>query len=120
MFELARRNYTVQFTDSRFPNEDLLVVSPKGKHFGIDVKGQRTKHFWQYSYKKPTQELFYAFVYVPPEGLAECFILNSSLAMRLWNSYKKSAQDRGVSHNRWGINWTQPSLHNGGWETLPR
>lgn len=46
LYVLARRGYVVQFTDSRFPDEDLLVVSPDGFHFGIDVKAQRTKNFW--------------------------------------------------------------------------
>jgi hypothetical protein len=40
MYQLARRGYCVQITDSRFPAYDLLVVSPTGKHFGIEVKGQ--------------------------------------------------------------------------------
>jgi hypothetical protein len=37
MYELAKRGFKVQLTDSRFPVVDMLVVSPTGRHFGIDV-----------------------------------------------------------------------------------
>lgn len=33
MYQLAKRGYNVQITDSRFPTVDLLVVSPSGKYF---------------------------------------------------------------------------------------
>jgi len=94
MYQLAIRGYTVQFTDSRFPTEDLLIVSASGKHFGIDVKGQRTKDFWQFGYKRPNPELFIAYVYVPMEGVARSFIVPSGIAMRRWKKYKKDALAR--------------------------
>jgi len=53
MYQLAKRGYTVQFTDSRFPLEDLLVLSPSGKHFGIDVKGMRGRGSWIYKECEP-------------------------------------------------------------------
>ncbi len=119
MYQLARRGYTVQFTDSRFPTEDLLVVSESGKHFGIDVKGQRTENFWQFSYKRPSLELFIACVYVPTDRPARCFILPSTSAMKLWKAYKTSAKKRGVSHERWGINWGTALSFEDRWDLLP-
>lgn len=68
MYELARRGYRVQITDSRFPTYDLLVVSSLGKHFGIEVKGQSTKNFWRFNDRSPHPEMYYAFVFVPQEG----------------------------------------------------
>ncbi|MBN1546975.1 MAG: hypothetical protein JW902_09970 [Syntrophaceae bacterium] len=76
MYQLAKRGYNVQLTDSRFPTVDLLVVSSSGKHFGIDVKGQRTKNFWRFKERKPSSEFYLAFVYVPDEGTPEVFIMD--------------------------------------------
>ena len=67
-YELAKRGYCVQITDSRFPTYDLLVVSPSGKHFGIEVKGQSKKNFWRFNERAPHPEMYYAFVFVPQEG----------------------------------------------------
>ncbi len=119
MYELAKRKYTVQFTDSRFPKEDLLVVSSAGKHFGIDVKGQSTKSFWQFSQRKANDELFIVFAYVSMQGAARCFVVPSVNAMALWQAYKKSAVARGATHNRWGINWTTPHNFEDKWDLLP-
>jgi hypothetical protein len=120
MYRLALRGYTVQFTDSRFPKEDLLVVSENGAHFGIDVKGQRTSSFWQFSYKQPSAQLFIAFVFVPPTAAPRCFIVPSTAAMEMWEQYKKAATQRSVSHARWGINWSTPlPYEETGWNLLP-
>ncbi len=51
-FELARRGYVVQPTDSRFPTEDLLVVSPNGKHFGIGKWGSGRSNILRYYIKR--------------------------------------------------------------------
>ena len=57
MYQLARHGYNVQLTDSRFPKYDILAVSPDGKHFGIEVKGQSTKNFWRFDEREPNQEM---------------------------------------------------------------
>ena len=41
--ELTRRGYLVSLTLGNAPVVDLLVVSPDGEHFGVDVKGQSTR-----------------------------------------------------------------------------
>jgi len=46
MYALAIRGYKCLLAGSRFPAEDMLLVSPSGKHFGIEIKGQSTKNFW--------------------------------------------------------------------------
>lgn len=109
MYELARQGYCVQITDSRFPSYDMLVVSPSGKHFGIEVKGQSTKNFWRFDDRTPHPEMFYAFVYVPLEGTPRVFVLDSATTMKLWNEYKaRTVQRTGKDDNIWGLNWTQP------------
>jgi hypothetical protein len=121
MYQLAIRGYRVQLTDSRFPTEDMLVVSPKGKHFGIDVKGQRTPNFWQFNCKKkPHDELFYAFVFVPPNAQARVCLIDSATTAERWKQYKYKCLGRGVKDdNIWGPNWKTPFDHEDKWEVLP-
>ena len=120
MFELARRGYSVQPTDSRFPSEDLLVVSPKGKHFGIDIKGQSTKNFWQIKEQEPSAELYFALVYVPLDGLPDVYIIESHSMMKLHQEYKNRIMAKGGKEDgRWGVTWTTPFPYKDMWETFP-
>ena len=121
MYELAKRGYCVQITDSRFPTVDMLVVSPTGKYFGIDVKGQRTKNFWRFTEKSPNAELFYAFVFVPEQGAPRTFIMDSETTMKMWQAYKKDAIKKGVKEDSiWGLNWTQPHPFENRFDSLPK
>ena len=126
MYELAKRGYNVQITDSRFPAYDMLVVSPNGKHFGIEVKGQSTKNFWRFTEREPKPDMFYAFVYVPYESINEIpnvFIMDSSATMNLWHEYKDKARERPVKNDKtyqWGINWKQPFPYKDRYDLLPK
>lgn len=122
MYQLAKRGYTVQFTDSRFPLEDMLCVSPTGVHFGIDVKGQRTPSFWRY--KKPTNlEVYYVFTYVPPlEDLPRVFIVPFEEALTMWMEYYAEVMGRSPKREDypWGINWTTPFFYEDRYDLLPK
>jgi hypothetical protein len=121
MYQLAKRGYNVQITDSRFPTVDLLVVSPSGKYFGVDVKGQRTKNFWRFSEREPNPEFYFAFVSVPEEGEPRVFIMDSVTTMKLWKDYKdKTVARTGNDDNIWGLNWTQPHPYEGRYDLLPQ
>lgn len=121
MFELARRGYSVQPTDSRFPSEDLLVISPSGKHFGIDVKGQSTKNFWQIKEQSPSDEIYFALVYVKPEGLPDVYILKSHTLMQLVRGYKeRMLANGGKDDGRWGVLWTTPFPYKDKWDSFPK
>jgi len=121
MYELAKLGYCVQITDSRFPAYDILVVSPSGKHFGIEVKGQRTKNFWRFNERTPHPEMYYAFVFVPQDGPPQVFIMDSKTTMRLWKEYKGKALKRGAKKdNIWGLNWKQPHPFENRYDMLPR
>jgi hypothetical protein len=121
MYELARRGYCVQITDSRFPTYDMLVVSPTGKHFGIEVKGQSTKNFWRFNERKPQPEMYYAFVFVPEKGVPRVSIMDSATTMRLWREYKAKAIAKGVKEDSiWGLNWTQPRPFENQYGSLPQ
>jgi hypothetical protein len=120
MYELARRGYQVQITDSRFPTYDMLVVSPSGDHFGIEVKGQSTKNFWRFNDRAPHAGMYYAFVFVPQKDVARVFIMDSNVAMKLWKEYKDNAIKRGVKEDGiWGLNWTQPHPFENRYDMLP-
>jgi hypothetical protein len=129
MYELARRGYNVQITDSRFPKYDVLAVSPSGKHFGIEVKGQSTKNFWRFTYRKPHPEMYYAFVFVPQEGPPRVFVVNSKEAMKLWKEYKansiKNSLRKGKSVDPadpgiWGLRGTQTTEFENKYDSLPK
>jgi hypothetical protein len=121
MYELAKRGYQIQLTDSRFPAYDMLVVSPSGKHFGIEVKGQRTKSFWRFEERTPHSEMYYAFVFVPTEGIPRVFIMDSEKVMESWRNYKSTSIARGVKEDSiWGINWTEPYTYENRYDLLPQ
>jgi hypothetical protein len=121
MYQLARHGYCVQITDSRFPTYDMLVVSPGGKHFGIEVKGQSTPNFWRFNERAPRREMYYAFVFVPPDGEPRVFVMRSTEAMRLWKEYKEKTMKRtGKDSGIWGLNWTQPHRFENQYDRLPK
>ncbi len=74
--ELTRRGYMVALTLGNMPSVDLNVVSPGGKQFMVDVKGQRTKNFWRFRRKDPHKNHYYIFVYVPRGHLPRPQILH--------------------------------------------
>lgn len=120
MYELAKHGYNVQITDSRFPAYDILVVSPTGKHFGIEVKGQSHKSFWRFDEREPKNEMYYAFVYVPLEGSPQVFIMDSKTAMELYQIYKQRTLSRGPAReNQWGFNWKDPYPYKDRYDLLP-
>lgn len=47
--ELCKRGYEVAFTMGNHPSVDIMVTSPTGSQFGIDVKGLYKKNFWAVS-----------------------------------------------------------------------
>ena len=121
MFELARRGYSVQATDSRFPSEDILVISPSGKHFGIDVKGQSTKNFWQIKEQTPSEELYFVLVYVKLEGSPDVYVLTSDIMMKLISEYKERIlANGGKDDGRWGVLWTTPFPYKDKWDSFPK
>jgi hypothetical protein len=122
LYELARRGYVVQFTDSRFPDEDLLVVSPEGFHFGIDVKAQRTKNFWRMREPKVSNQFFYFLIYIDAEnGKPSTYILPSAEMNRLWHEYRDRMISNGAKEdNIWGVNWATPKPFEGNWACLPK
>ena len=56
--ELCKQGYQVALTLGNHPTVDLMVVSPGGKQFLVDVKGQYSPNFWSVKRKPKTDDLF--------------------------------------------------------------
>jgi hypothetical protein len=63
--ELCKRGYQVALTLGNHPAVDLMVQSPKGVQFTIDVKGLYKSNFWVVKEKELKDRLFYVFAFVP-------------------------------------------------------
>jgi hypothetical protein len=97
--ELTRREYTMAFPLGNVKQTDLLVESPKGTPFQIEVKTLRPQpnkqrhNFWLYS--RPTQQKskFYIFVHIDETHTLEhprFYILKNDEAFKEWDDYYNS------------------------------
>ena len=84
----------VALTLGNMPSVDLNVVSPEGKQFMVDVKGQRTKNFWRFRRKEPHKNHYYIFAYVPEDisHAPRYFVLSSREAMMKRDEYKEKGE----------------------------
>jgi hypothetical protein len=78
--ELCKRGYEVALTMGNHPSVDIMVVSPGGQHFGIDVKGVYTRNFWLVKPKPVRPDLFYVLAYVPDGAPNRFFVLTQTEA----------------------------------------
>ena len=78
--ELCKRGYQVAITMGNHPLIDLMVISPKGASFLVDVKGQYKPNFWPVHPKKKTENLFYVLALVPEDATNRFFILTQDQA----------------------------------------
>lgn len=89
--ELARRGYLVSLTFGNAPESDLLVRSPSGSPFTVDVKGQSNKSFWLIQSRASNPNHYFILVYLPKDyGIPRYFILASNELMRRREEYKNS------------------------------
>jgi len=120
--ELTRRGYLVSLTLGNAPVADLLVVSPRGKHFMIDVKGQATRNFWIIKRRAPRDDLFYILVYLPKGNeRPRFFILSSSELMEEREEYRRHIELKGRKYRDelGGINWSTALKYEDRWDGLP-
>ena len=73
--ELCKRGYEAALTMGNHPVVDLMVVSPKGVPFLIDVIGRYKKNFWPVRLKTTRGKLFYVLAFVPDVGQNRFFVL---------------------------------------------
>jgi hypothetical protein len=111
----------VSLTFGNAPVSDLLVRSPNGSQFTVDVKGQSTKNFWLVQPRIPNPGHFFILVFLPAQyAPPQYFIISSDELMCLREEYKQSALVRGkYRDDLGGINWSTALRYGGKWDTLP-
>jgi len=95
--ELTRRGYRVGWPTGNAPVKDLLVESPKGVRFDVDVKGGayglKVKSYWHLVQKDRVKgqclpSLFFIFVRVDPDpsNPADYFVLSHQELIDLYKN----------------------------------
>jgi tetratricopeptide (TPR) repeat protein len=121
--ELTRRGYLVSLTLGNAPGADLLVVSPMGKHFEVDVKGLSSRTFWLIQRREPSDELFFVLVYLPKNHQPpQFYIVSSEELMGKRDEYRQHIETTGGSYREdlGGINWGTALDYQDRWDTLPK
>lgn len=120
--ELTRRGYLVSLTFGNAPTADLLVQSPAGVQFTVDVKGQSTKNFWLIRQIKPSPDHYFILVYLPSDTQSNprYFIVSSEELMKRREEYKQSVLPRGKYRDELGgIKWSTAFHYENKWDNLP-
>jgi hypothetical protein len=128
--ELTRRGYQVAITLGNAVFTDLMVESPNGHHFDVDVKGQSTRSFWLIKQSKPEDNRYFILVYVPRNSkeAPEYFIMSSKemekLIVQVRDESCKKLKEQGKIYdpkdNRFsGIKWTN-AVEYTDWMILPK
>jgi hypothetical protein len=125
--ELCKRGYEVAITLGNHPAIDLMVRSPNGIPFFVDVKGQYKKNFWPVSRQRKRKDLFYILAYVPDDDYNRFFILtqgqvNNGITrnFKQARSRRKAKRRTGEPVDRPGIKWNLVELRENCWNSLPR
>jgi|SRR5665213_1046782 len=123
--ELCKRDYQVALTLGNHPAVDLMVVSPNGTQFLIDVKGLYRPNFWQVKPKARRDNLFYVLALVPDVGQNRFFVMtqkevnndikNNTDAWRKRNPAKANMDD-----TRPGVSAKCAEKHENCWDVLPQ
>jgi hypothetical protein len=126
--ELCKRGYQVALTLGNHPTIDLMVVSPSGRQFLIDVKGLYKPNFWQVTRKPDRSDLFYVFAFVPDDESNQFFIMSQRQVnegiQANWDKYcerhGKPLSDAGSPDNtRPGVEWKDAAPFQD-WKVLPK
>jgi len=119
--ELVRRDYLVSLTFGNAAVSDLLVQSPGGCTFTIDVKGQSTKNFWLVQRRPSNDRHYFVLVFLPPAfAPPKFFILSSNQLMQHRQEYEREATQRGkYRDDLGGMNWRTALPYEGKWDALP-
>jgi hypothetical protein len=111
--ELTRRGYIVGFTLGNARATDMLVLSPSGQSFPVEVKGLARPNYWLV--KKPDRKSarIYVFALIPQEKLTEppqFFVMTAGDLARIH-----------VDDEKWpGMGWGKVRKFQNLWTRLPR
>jgi len=109
------------------PNADLLIISPGGASFAVDVKGLYTKNVWAVKEKPHKSGLYYVLAFVPNDKPNQFFILTQEeLNSECGDETSRSRQRRlkkGYTDEKIyalpGIPWAYALKYQDKWSTLP-
>ena len=109
------------------PVVDLIVVSPNGVPFLIDVKGQYKKKCWPVRLKKARGKVFYVLLaFVPDVGQSRFFILTQQAVEKEIRRDLQHAIARRKARGLDGeplffpnVEWDFAKKHEGAWKVLP-
>ena len=125
--ELCKRGYLVALTLGNHPSVDLMIRSPEGESFEIDVKGVYKKNFFLLTRKGTRKDLFYVLAYVPENEPNEFFILKQEDANGEVQNDIDRARARQIAKGKTGenagvmpgISWKAAQAYRGRWRDLP-
>jgi hypothetical protein len=138
--ELTRRDYLVGWVMGNTPEKDLMVESPKGERFNVDVKGATfaprrrdgnpSAHAYPVQSQRlngvPVKGLYYVFVAIPPVPQEKCefaVLSHQQLldARRNEDMESAAAPQPGKELKEWTTTIDHRSLaaHFGRWNCLP-
>jgi hypothetical protein len=109
------------------PVIDLMVISPDGTQFAVDVKGQYRRNFWPVRQKATTEKLFYVLAFVPEDRENSFFILTQDQAnegIQIELEYAKSIRKKkglaGEPPEFPGIDSKFAERFKDKWDSLPK
>lgn len=126
--ELCKRGYQVALTHGNHPSVDMMVRSPQGAEFDVDVKGLYKKNFFLLAPKKDRKGLFYILTYVPEGEANQFFVLSQTDANNEVQQDIERARARQLAKGGGGekagvmpgISWQAAQRYKDRWEqTLP-
>ena len=109
------------------PSVDLMVISPSGKKFAVDVKGLYKKNWWLIKEKKYLKDLFYVLAFVPDDAPNEFFVLSqmqvNKAIQRVMEEGREKRLRKGKSIEKLGsmpgLPWKFVQRFRG-WDILPK
>jgi hypothetical protein len=118
--ELCKRGYEVSFTmGNTTPLADLMVISPSGDMFLVDVKGLYRINPWIIKRKPVKANLFYVLAFVPAEGPNQFFVMSQQQATSLIQA-ELTRLKRPDSYPVTAIVWKRVVVHKDAWHILPK
>lgn len=125
--ELCKKGYEVALTMGNHPTADIMVYSPGGRAFVIDVKGQYKRNWWVVREKPERADAFYVFASVPDLGPNRFFVLTQAEVNKGIREEFDNARARALAKGRSAnkaesfpcvaFRWAEP--HENCWGKLP-
>lgn len=84
------------------PVVDLMVISPQGRSFQIDVKGLYKENFWGVRERPARDDLYYVFAFVPDNEANRFYVLPQAQVNAEVRRAIEAARKRAIQMGRTG------------------